>query len=117
MQKTLLRPGTPKPRLSDLLHRRSQTIAQYTSELGISHDVALEMHCVMHGIVKDVSLPASVKDVIVVQAPAGTREEDLFEPVEEVEKRKKKKPVKNALVDLTDLVHGGKPGTDTSDEG
>lgn len=115
MQKSSLRPGTPKPRLSDLLQRRNQTVAQYSNELGITHEAALEMHCVMHGVVKDVAFP--VPDVVTkveIKLDVKETEKAVEKLVAEKKKEKEKaKPVtKNALVDLTDLVHSGRTSTD-----
>lgn len=111
MQKTKHSPGSAKPRLTDLLQRRGQTLDTYTTELGIRHDVALEMHCVMHGIEKDLAMPVAEKTVAekieeiiakadVKNAPSRT----LGVPV-------KSKRAKSALVDLTTLVH--QKGSDT----
>ena len=113
MQKSSLRPGTPKPRLSDLLQRRNQTVAQYSNEFGITHEAALEMHCVMHGVVKDVAFPAPAA-VTKVEIKLDVKEtEKAVEKLVAEKKKEKAKPVtKNALVDLTDLVHSGRTSTD-----
>lgn len=44
------------PKLSELLHRRGQTISVYAHEFGIGTDDLLSRHCASHGIQKDVSL-------------------------------------------------------------
>lgn len=44
------------PKLSELLHRRGQTVSAYAHEFGISTDDLLSRHCAFHGIQKDMSL-------------------------------------------------------------
>lgn len=44
------------PKLSELLHRRGQTVSAYAQEFGIVTDDLLSRHCASHGIQKDVSL-------------------------------------------------------------
>ena len=46
------------PKLSELLHRRGQTVSAYAQEFGIVTDDLLSRHCASHGIQKDVSLEA-----------------------------------------------------------
>ena len=99
--------GAAKPRLSELLHRRGQSVAAFAKELGLKTDESLQMHCTMHGIHKDMVLAPAVETV----APK------LEKPVQQ---SKKKPAVKNALVDLTTLVHAGAAaisGNDSPDEG
>lgn len=105
MQKTKLLPGTTKPKLSDLLQRRGQTLEAYAAELGIKHDTALEMHCVMQGVQKDLVILEKLEPSKPVEAPEKLPEEPA----------KRRRP-KNALVDLTTLVHKGTGGS-TEDEG
>ena len=44
------------PKLSELLHRRGQTVGAYAQEFGIVTDDLLSRHCASHGIQKDASL-------------------------------------------------------------
>lgn len=56
MQKTpTLRPGQTCPKLSDLLSRRGQTLSDFMSELDLSSDKELEVHCLMNLLEKDVT--------------------------------------------------------------
>jgi ADP-ribosylglycohydrolase len=93
MQKTpTLRPGQQRPRLSELLRRRSQTLSEYAREALLHTDDAVQMHCLMHGIDKDIDLPKPAN----VVAPVKQAEETQ----EKLEKPTKKSELKNALKDL-----------------
>lgn len=86
MQKTpTLRPGQQRPKLSEILRRRSQTLNDFMVEVNLASDDHVQMHCLMHGIEKDIT------------HVAATKKDDLLEPEKPA---KKKAELKNALKEL-----------------
>lgn len=93
MQKTpTLRPGQQRPRLSELLRRRSQTLSEFAEEVNLESDEHVQMHCLMHGIDKDVSLPKPEKLAKPTKAILVTKESAT--------EKQKKSELKNALKEL-----------------
>lgn len=74
------------PRLSELLHRRVQTVEDYAVAVGAANDEQLANFCSRSRIEKDVTLAKRVEIV------APQKEPEIVVA--------KKKPVKNALVEL-----------------
>lgn len=104
-------PFVPRPKLTEMLARRNQTLLVWVTEVGVSSQFELEQYCALHKLqtptaseMVDIWLhsalpPASVPvSLMVIQKPIDSIEVTFTIPSETEAEDKKAKKTRNALV-------------------